>query len=79
VHLVDDDLGKSVVSAEQRQGFQFLMTEIGLGRVGLVMRLDASRLSRNNSDWYRLIELCSMFRVLLADGEQLYDPRAYHD
>jgi DNA invertase Pin-like site-specific DNA recombinase len=79
VHLVDDDLGKSAVSAEHRQGFQFLMTEIGLGRVGLVMSLDASRLSRNNSDWYRLIELCSMFGVLIADGEQLYDPRAYHD
>lgn len=79
VHLVDDDLGKSAVSAEHRQGFQFLMTEIGLGHVGLVMSLDASRLARNNSDWYRLIELCSMFGVLIADCEQLYDPRAYHD
>jgi DNA invertase Pin-like site-specific DNA recombinase len=79
VHLVDDDLGKSAVSAEHRQGFQFLMTEIGLGRVGLVISLDASRLARNNSDWYRLIELCSMFGVLIADAEQLYDPRTYHD
>jgi DNA invertase Pin-like site-specific DNA recombinase len=79
VHLVEDDLGKSAVSAEQRQGFQFLMAEIGLGRVGLVMRLDASRLSRNNRDWYRLIALCAMFGVLIADGERLYDPRAYHD
>src|SRR4029453_19339596 len=49
-HLVDDDLGKSAVSADQRQGFQFLMAEIGLGYVGLVMSLDASRLARNNSD-----------------------------
>jgi excisionase family DNA binding protein len=79
VHLVDDDLGKSAVSAEYRQGFQFLMTEIGLGRVGLVISLDASRLARNNSDWYRLIELCSIFGVLIADCEQLYDPRTYHD
>jgi DNA invertase Pin-like site-specific DNA recombinase len=79
VHLVDDDLGKSAVSAEHRQGLQFLMAAIGLGRVGLVMRLDASRLSRNNSDCYRLIELCSMFGGLIADGERLYDPRAYHD
>src|SRR6516165_8595732 len=45
VHLVDDDLGKSAVSTEHRQGFQFLMTEIGLGRVGLVISLDASRRS----------------------------------
>ena len=79
VHLVDDDLGKSAVSAEYRQGFQFLMAEIGLGRVGLVISLDASRLARNNSDWYRLIELSSMFGVLIADAEQLYDPRTYHD
>jgi DNA invertase Pin-like site-specific DNA recombinase len=79
VHLVDDDLGKSAVSADQRQGFQFLMAEIGLDRVGLVMSLDASRLARNNSDWYRLIELCSMVGVLIADAEHLYDARLYHD
>ena len=79
VHLVDDDLGKSAVSAEHRQGFQFLMTEMGLGRVGLVLSLDASRLARTNSDWYRLIELRSMCGVLLADGEQRDDPRTYHD
>jgi len=79
VEVIDEDLGKSGASAEQRYGFQFLMTEIGLGHVGLVISLDASRLARNNSDWYRLIELCSLFGVVLADGEQIYDPGAYHD
>jgi DNA invertase Pin-like site-specific DNA recombinase len=79
VKLVDDDLGKSAVSADQRPGFQLLMVELGLGHVGLVMRLDASRLARNNSDWDRLIELCSMFGVLIADAAQLYDARLYHD
>lgn len=79
VHVIDDDLGKSGASSDERQGFQFLMTELGLGHVGLVVSFDASRLARNNSDWYRLIELCSMFGVLIADGEQLYDPRLYHD
>ena len=79
VHLVDDDRGKSAVSADQGQGFQFLMAEIGLGHVGLVMSLDASRLARNNSDWYRLIELCSMFGVLIADAEHLYEARLSHD
>lgn len=79
VHVIDDDLGKSGASSEERHGFQFLIAEVGLGRVGLVISFDASRLARNNSDWYRLIELCSMFGVVIADGEQLYDPRLYHD
>ncbi|MEE8286979.1 MAG: recombinase family protein [Gammaproteobacteria bacterium] len=79
VHVIDADLGKSGASAEHRSGFQFLMAEIGLSRVGLVMSLDASRLARNNSDWYRLIELCSMVGALIADSEQLYEPRLYHD
>ncbi len=79
IHVIDDDLGKSGASAEQRAGFQFLMSEVGLGRAGLVMSLDASRLARNNGDWYRLLDLCSLFDTLIADGERLYEPRAYHD
>jgi DNA invertase Pin-like site-specific DNA recombinase/uncharacterized protein YndB with AHSA1/START domain len=79
VQIIDDDLGKSGASAEQRLGFQQLIAEIGLARVGLVISLDASRLARNNSDWYRLVELCAVFGTLIADGEQLYDPRRYHD
>jgi DNA invertase Pin-like site-specific DNA recombinase len=79
VEVIDDDLGKSGASAEQRFGFQHLLAEIGLGKVGLVVSLDASRLARNNRDWYQLLELCSLFGALIADGEQLYDPRAYHD
>ena len=43
------------------------------------MSLDASRLARNNRDWHQLLELCSLFGVLIADGERLYDPAAYHD
>lgn len=79
VKLIDEDLGKSGASSEQRVGFQQLLAEIGLARVGIVLSWDASRLARNNSDWHQLIELCSMFGVLIADGEQLYDPRQYHD
>jgi DNA invertase Pin-like site-specific DNA recombinase len=44
-----------------------------------VLSLDASRLARNNRDWHQLLELCSLFGVILADGERLYDPSAYHD
>jgi DNA invertase Pin-like site-specific DNA recombinase len=79
VHVIDDDLGKSGSSSKDRHGFQTLIAEVGLGKAGLVMSLDASRLARNNRDWHQLLELCSLFGVLIADGERLYDPGAYHD
>jgi excisionase family DNA binding protein len=79
VHIIDEDLGKSGASADQRLGFQRLLADIGLARVGLVTSFDASRLARNNSDWYHLLELCALFGTLIADSEQLYDPRLYHD
>ena len=52
---------------------------VGLGNAGLVLSLDASRLARNNRDWHQLLELCSLFGVILADCERLYDPGVYHD
>jgi DNA invertase Pin-like site-specific DNA recombinase len=79
VHVIDEDLGKSGADSIERYGFQKLIAEIGLGNAGLVVSLDASRLARNNRDWHQLLELCSVFGVLIADGERLYDPRAYHD
>ncbi len=79
ISVIDDDLGKSGASSADRQGFQHLIAEIGLGKAGLVVSLDAARLARNNRDWHQLLELCSIFGVLIADGERLYDPRVYHD
>ena len=79
VEVIDEDLGKSGASCDARYGFQRLIAEIGLGKAGLVLSLDASRLARNNRDWHQLLELCSLFGVLIADGERLYDPRTYHD
>src|SRR5580704_5326391 len=79
VEVIDEDLGKSGARGSDRHGFQKLIAEIGLGNAGLVVSLDASRLARNNRDWHQLLELCSVFGVLIADGERLYDPHAYHD
>src|SRR5882762_1024810 len=79
IEVIDDDLGKSGTSSDSRGGFQRLIAEIGLGKAGLVLSLDASRLARNNHDWHQLLELCSLFGVLIADGERVYDPCAYHD
>jgi DNA invertase Pin-like site-specific DNA recombinase len=79
VKVIDDDLGKSGRSATERHGFQRLLAEISLGAVGLVLSFDASRLARNNRDWYQLIELCSVFGALIADNERVYDPGLYTD
>src|SRR6201997_4296098 len=79
VQVIDEDLGKSGAGSVERCGFQKLIAEIGLGNAGLVVSLDASRLARNNRDWHQLLELCSVFGVLIADGERLYHPCAYHD
>src|SRR5438034_11323547 len=79
VEIIDEDLGKSGTQAEARGGFQRLLAEISLARAGLVLSFDASRLARNNRDWYQLLEVCSIFGTLIADGERLYDPRLYHD
>ena len=79
ITTIDEDLGKSGTSSAERQGFQRLIAEIGLGKAGLVVSLDASRLARNNRDWHQLLELCSIFGVLIADGERLYDRVVYHD
>src|SRR3712207_5304465 len=79
IAVIDDDLGRSGASGAGRPGFQRLIAEIGLGKAGLVLSLDASRLARNNRDWHQLLELCSIFGVLIADGERLHDPGAHHD
>jgi len=79
VKIIDEDLGKSGTSATEREGFQYLIAEIGLGRVGLVLSFDASRLARNNCDWYQLLELCGIFGSLIADSERVYDPNIFTD
>src|SRR3984893_2188622 len=79
IEVIDDDLGKSGTSSDSRGGFQRLIAEIGLGKAGLVLSLAASRLAGNQHAWAQLLELCSLFGVLIADSERVYDPCAYHD
>ncbi|HEV3287452.1 MAG TPA: recombinase family protein, partial [Streptosporangiaceae bacterium] len=79
VRVVDADLGLSGADAAGREGFQHLVSEVALGRVGLVIGLEASRLARSNSDWYQLLDLCGMTGTLIADGDGIYDPSAYSD
>jgi DNA invertase Pin-like site-specific DNA recombinase len=79
VLVIDDDLGKSGQSIEGRPGFQRLLAEVALDRVGLILGLEMSRLARSCKDWHHLLELCARFRVLLADAESVYDPTEYSD
>jgi DNA invertase Pin-like site-specific DNA recombinase len=79
IHVIDDDLGLSGASSQQRGGFQRLVAAIGLGEVGIVLVTEVSRLSRCNSDWHRVIELCAVFRTLIADEDGIYDPQNPND
>jgi DNA invertase Pin-like site-specific DNA recombinase len=79
VQIIDDDLGKSGQSIEGRPGFQRLLAEVALDRVGLILGLEMSRLARSCKDWHQLLELCARFRVLLADADGVYDPNEYAD
>ena len=76
---VDSDLGETATSVADRQGFQKLMTEVSLGRVGLVMGLEVSRLARNNADWARLLEICGITDTLILDEDGIYNPTDFND
>jgi len=76
---VDSDLGESAASVADRKGFQKLMTEVSLGRVGLVMGLEVSRLARNNADWARLLEICAITDTLILDEDGVYNPTDFND
>ena len=77
--VIDDDLGSSARHSGTRSGFMTLVAEVGLGLVGIVISSEVSRLSRNLSEWGRLLELCDMTDTLIADAESLYDLRQPND
>src|SRR5262245_194466 len=79
VEVIDEDQGHSGQSAAGRLGFQYLLAEVGLDHVGIIFSLEMSRLARPNKDWHQLLELCAIFRTLLADPDGLYDPTDYND
>lgn len=79
IEVIDEDQGTSGKSAEHRLGFQRLLAEVGLDRVGVILGLEMSRLARSNKDWHQLLELCGIFHTLLADQDGIYDPTDYND
>lgn len=79
VQVIDEDLGRSGSGSVERPGFQRLAAAVCAGEVGAVFCLEASRLARNGRDWYHLIELCALARVVLVDADGIYDPCVVND
>ena len=79
VRVIDADLGRSGADATAREGFKDLVADVGLGRVGIVFGIEVSRLARNNSDWYQLLDLCALTDTLIADADGIYHPADFND
>jgi DNA invertase Pin-like site-specific DNA recombinase len=77
--VIDHDQGQSGASTVDREGFQRLVAEVGLGRAGIVMGLEVSRLARNCADWHHLLEICALTHTLILDEDGLYDPAHFND
>jgi DNA invertase Pin-like site-specific DNA recombinase len=74
IEVIDVDLGLTAVAAEHRSGFRDLVTQVTLSQVGLILSLDVTRLSRNLTDWYPLLDICGYKGCLIADRDGIYDP-----
>ena len=79
VHVIDTDLGKSGASSADREGFQKLVGEVGMGRAGIVLGLEVSRLARHSTDWHRLLEICALTDTLILDEDGIYSPADFND
>jgi DNA invertase Pin-like site-specific DNA recombinase len=77
--VIDQDQAQSGASAADREGFQRLVAEVGIGKAGIVLGLEVSRLARNNADWHRLLEICGLCDTLILDEDGLYDPTDFND
>ena len=74
IEIIDSDLGTTAASAEHRQGFKDTLTQVTLGHVGILLSFDVTRLARNCSDWYPLLDVCGYRDCLIADRDGVYDP-----
>jgi DNA invertase Pin-like site-specific DNA recombinase len=74
IEIIDRDLGTTAASADHREGFKEALAQVTLGQVGIILSFDVTRLSRNCSDWYPLLDLCGYRDCLIADRDGVYDP-----
>ncbi len=74
IEIIDADLGVTASGAHARPGFTDLVAKVTLGEVGLILSFDVTRLARNCSEWYPLLDLCGYKQCLIADHDGIYDP-----
>ncbi|MCP4968717.1 MAG: recombinase family protein, partial [bacterium] len=79
IDVIDDDLGCSAAGIVTRVGFERLVAEVCLGKVGAVAAREVSRFARNSREWQQLVEVCRMVDTLLIDQEAVYTPRQSND
>src|ERR687893_348641 len=79
IEVIDDDLGRSAAGGVARAGFERMVAEVCLGKVGAVAALEVSRFARNSRDWQQLVEMCRVVDTLLIDRETVYAPRLGDD
>jgi DNA invertase Pin-like site-specific DNA recombinase len=79
IQILDGDLGKSGQSTTGREDFHRLMAAVGLGEVGAVLALEASRFSRSQADWHKLIDICALTDTLVIDHDGIYNPNDFND
>src|SRR5262249_15493021 len=79
ITVIDEDLARSAASTSGRLGFTDLVAAVGLGKVGIIVGREVSRLARNNSDWYQVLDLCSITDTLIADSDGIYHPGSFND
>ena len=74
IEVIDADLGLNASAIPHREGFKDLIARMTLGQIGIVLSYEVTRLSRNCTDWYPLLDLCSFTGCLIADRDGVYDP-----
>ncbi len=79
VEVIDEDLGLSASGTAARSGFESMVTEVCMGKVGAVAAREVSRFARNSREWQQLVEVCRMVDTLLVEQDSVYDPRASND
>ncbi len=79
ITVIDQDLGVTGSGVVERSGFAHMTAEVALGRVGLVLALEVSRVARNNTEWYRLLDFCGITDTLIGDSDGLYHPGDFND
>jgi len=79
IKIIDEDLGLTATGTGERPGFEKLLSQICLGKVGAIFILYASRLARNGKDWHTILQMCALFNVLIIDRNTVFDPRQAND